>query len=224
MKVCTKCKINKEDSAFYFIKAKNRKATYKNSCKECDKIYKKSIDEQCRMRTKIVITNKVCTGCKKNKEINAFCKLDISSDGYTTRCKACKLSWNKIYKQKNKEHFNKLRNLRLKLHPERRLVQQQNREAKKRNTGGRGIKAKEWLSIKKLYGNVCICCGTPEKISMDHVIPIFKGGRHEPENIQPLCISCNVKKFTAIIDFRPNFNFHEEVVSDSNSTLFSINN
>jgi hypothetical protein len=52
------------------------------------------------------------------------------------------------------------------------------------------------------YGKRCLCCGSIEKISLDHVIPIQKGGKDEVENLQPLCKSCNSRKNIKIIDYR----------------------
>lgn len=52
------------------------------------------------------------------------------------------------------------------------------------------------------YGRKCLCCGSIEKLSLDHVIPIQKGGLDIVENLQPLCLSCNSKKGTQIIDYR----------------------
>ena len=44
------------------------------------------------------------------------------------------------------------------------------------------------------YGMMCIKCGTTEKITIDHIVPVSKGGEDTHENIQPLCSSCNSKK------------------------------
>jgi 5-methylcytosine-specific restriction endonuclease McrA len=43
-------------------------------------------------------------------------------------------------------------------------------------------------------GYECVYCGANEKLSVDHVIPISKGGTDEMENLVVACIKCNSKK------------------------------
>ena len=40
----------------------------------------------------------------------------------------------------------------------------------------------------------CCHCGTKEKLQVDHIIPLSRGGRHDEENMQILCQLCNLKK------------------------------
>lgn len=59
--------------------------------------------------------------------------------------------------------------------------------------------------IRKLIferDKVCLCCGSSEKLSIDHVIPVNKGGENTIENLQTLCLSCNSRKSDKIIDYR----------------------
>jgi len=75
-----------------------------------------------------------------------------------------------------------------------------------RESGADGkITAKEWRELKKKYNYACLCCSRREpeiKLTLDHVVPLVKGGKNIISNGQPLCQSCNSKKGTRIIDYR----------------------
>lgn len=45
-------------------------------------------------------------------------------------------------------------------------------------------------------GYTCVNCGSTEKESLeiDHIMPISKGGKTEPGNLQTLCRNCNIRK------------------------------
>jgi 5-methylcytosine-specific restriction endonuclease McrA len=87
-----------------------------------------------------------------------------------------------------------------------------NRKARKLQTGG-SFTSKEWLDLKVKYNNTCLCCGKKEpdiKLSADHVIPLAKGGTSDIENIQPLCLTCNIRKYTKTIDYRLGMTFIQQ--------------
>ena len=64
----------------------------------------------------------------------------------------------------------------------------------------------EWELLKKQYGNRCPLCREEEPaitLTIDHIIPLSKGGSNYIENIQPLCKPCNSKKHTGIFRITP---------------------
>lgn len=44
------------------------------------------------------------------------------------------------------------------------------------------------------YGEKCQHCGATERLFIDHIIPLSKGGTNDYANLQLLCHSCNSKK------------------------------
>lgn len=51
-------------------------------------------------------------------------------------------------------------------------------------------------------GNCCLCCGALDNLTIDHIIPLSKGGLDHPTNMQTLCQPCNLAKGQQTIDYR----------------------
>lgn len=60
----------------------------------------------------------------------------------------------------------------------------------------------EWHELLSRYGNVCLACGSTERLTPDHVVPLARGGENVIDNIQPLCLDCNRRKNAKTIDHR----------------------
>ncbi len=43
-------------------------------------------------------------------------------------------------------------------------------------------------------GHRCRKCGSDRRLSLDHVIPVTSGGDNSADNLQTLCLPCNLKK------------------------------
>ena len=83
-------------------------------------------------------------------------------------------------------------------HRERFYQRNQERRARERNAGGRGVTAAQWREILRLADNRCAYCGTRAgKLTMDHIQPLSRGGEHDPMNVIPCCSNCNTIKRTS---------------------------
>ena len=57
----------------------------------------------------------------------------------------------------------------------------------------------DWIDITKKWENKCALCHILKKLTIDHIIPLSKGGMHTKENIQPLCGNCNSSKGSKLL-------------------------
>jgi 5-methylcytosine-specific restriction endonuclease McrA len=72
-----------------------------------------------------------------------------------------------------------------------------------KNASRGSFTAKEFKELCERYGNRCLSCGvTGVVLEADHVVPLTKGGADDISNIQPLCGSCNRRKFVDSVDYR----------------------
>jgi len=67
---------------------------------------------------------------------------------------------------------------------------------KREKAKARALKQSAWWRRKKSRG-VCYYCGRkvgPQALTMDHIVPLSRGGRSIKSNIVPCCKDCNNKK------------------------------
>jgi 5-methylcytosine-specific restriction endonuclease McrA len=63
------------------------------------------------------------------------------------------------------------------------------------NSGSVKVFERDWLRMLRRHDFRCAYCGIkPEKIHMDHVVPLKKGGRTSIGNVLPSCQHCNNTK------------------------------
>lgn len=65
--------------------------------------------------------------------------------------------------------------------------------ARHRNSIG-SFTSQEWRDKCALLGNVCIYCGEAKPLTVDHNVPLSRGGTNSIDNILPSCASCNSRK------------------------------
>jgi 5-methylcytosine-specific restriction endonuclease McrA len=79
-------------------------------------------------------------------------------------------------------------------HPEKSKEYDHRRRAKLKQVGGDGFTKEEWAQLKNDYNHLCAYCGKRKPLTIDHVVPIDRGGLHDISNMIPACKSCNSGK------------------------------
>lgn len=52
----------------------------------------------------------------------------------------------------------------------------------------------QWMKILRDFGHRCAYCNKAGKMTIDHVMPLSRGGRHSISNLVPACKACNKNK------------------------------
>jgi hypothetical protein len=140
---------------------------------------------------------------KFNKQRSEWTKKDRTRNPERYRTK------NRKYYASDLEKSRKSRRIRHQkwkdANPEKVAQNSRNRRALENNAVGK-FTVEQWTALKKKYSFMCLRCGQREpeiKLTPDHVLPLSRGGSNEIENIQPLCLMCNVSKGAKHIDYRP---------------------
>jgi 5-methylcytosine-specific restriction protein A len=64
----------------------------------------------------------------------------------------------------------------------------------------RELRKTRWWQ-QKISRGTCYYCGRnfkPSELTMDHIVPLVRGGRSTKDNLVPACKTCNTKKKTLL--------------------------
>jgi len=143
-----------------------------------------------------------CFKCDRVLSLADFYQAQSHPDGYSANCKDCtkKHSAKPEIRKKNTEKVRRLRKENPR-YAEIHRKQQSKRRAWKNNLDS-GLVTQEFLD--KLYTTeTCAYCKEfvePKNRTMDHVIPLKRGGLHHPDNLIMACGSCNFRKSSSTAD------------------------
>jgi 5-methylcytosine-specific restriction endonuclease McrA len=167
---------------------------------------------------------KTCSKCGQTKFVLEFTTDKEATTGRSSACHTCEAQRMKEYEknkraqrdetflekdreksrrkhERKKESINERHRVWHKNNQDKRHIYANNRRARTKNAAGQ-ITAQEFIELCAAYGNICLCCKEQKPLTADHVIPLSCGGSNSIDNIQPLCSTCNSKKFTKTIDYR----------------------
>lgn len=103
-----------------------------------------------------------------------------------------RMQYDREYREENKTKRYSYHKKWVDLNRDKISVFNQKRRARKKNADGE-FSARDYAALKKYYDR-CVYCGKEGKLSVDHVMPLAKGGKHELSNMVLACRSCNSSK------------------------------
>lgn len=160
----------------------------------------------------------ICSKCKTEKSETNFHKDPRYKTGFGSWCKECKKTYYKIYYQvrskkikaqskiyhcANREKDKITNKAYYQNHPEKAMLKCRKRKALKL-----GVRHEDYVSNYIFLRDNWICgiCGrkinkrlkwpNPLSSSLDHIIPLSKGGDDNPINVQAAHLRCNIGKHT----------------------------
>lgn len=166
---------------------------------------------------------KTCNRCNKKKEIGLFYKNPNVAGGIAHQCKDCVKKSAKNFYIKNYNRLKEERKVRYWKDPEGAINKsvvwgKKNKDKRKlirdrwtiKNKFSKSVMNRNW-NAKKLGANGsftaeellkkitelekrCGYCLEGEPYTIDHILPISKGGSNYIDNIMPACLKCNGQK------------------------------
>lgn len=142
-----------------------------------------------------------CTKCGEWKSFDDFPPNPRKSNGLGSHCRVCSRAAHRDWRARNPGYEKAWRER----NPERAAAHDAARTASRtyREQQAEGsVRAEIVERIWARDGRRCLSCGSEKRLTLDHIVPLSKGGTNRPDNLQTLCMPCNSKKGTKVIDYR----------------------
>ena len=100
---------------------------------------------------------------------------------------------------KRRSYFNNLETSKTYRKTHKEQIYEHNRAAFHKRRGAGDFDKDAWNKKLALLNYQCVYCGSKDRIEIDHIYPISKGGTNHIDNLQPLCAFCNNSKHNKIL-------------------------
>lgn len=139
------------------------------------------------------VKGKFCRTCSEWRPLEKF---GTRSDGYGMPRSDCTTCEGRLAYEGNPDARKRAVRKWQAAHPEkyREIKNAARNRRHKRKMLGPGISVAEYRELMALFGGLCAYCRVEKATTMDHVIPLSRGGLHEARNLLPACKGCNFEK------------------------------
>lgn len=160
---------------------------------------------------------KECRGCGVLKDSGEFTKRAQSLDGLSPDCKACRKAMKAreyarhrdVIRERGRRGYEAAREARLEAQRQWDAANRDKRaEARGRRRALKRSTTTGPIDLDALWTGVCPLCELPMSLeptapdpmtrSLDHIIPLARGGTHEQSNLQWTHLRCNLRKGTRL--------------------------
>jgi hypothetical protein len=159
---------------------------------------------------------KRCTKCHAFLDRSEYSKDASKKDGLSARCRRCdnnkRNDWRRrnpdrnreskrLWAQRNKDDIAKKNTAWKKSNPDRVRTYNLRRLQLEKNAPGGPYDPNrpDYQQRVRLYGGMCAYCGLVPYVSLEHGVPLSRGGGNWAANIFPVCHACNSRKHTKIL-------------------------
>lgn len=161
-----------------------------------------------------------CTLCNEARPLEDFPARKAKRNGRASRCRECEREYRRQWERDNKEHRKasrephamkakrqreawRQRNLTryrekqaayAESRPEVQTAARNGYRARQAGVEGRTLTPEECATILTAFGHRCAYCGADGRVTIDHAVPLSRGGPDDLANVLPACKPCNGSK------------------------------
>ena len=165
------------------------------------------------------MTTKHCPKCGRDLPTTEFHRDKSRPSGLYSYCKECNYRSSRRYREQKPEYYAEYNRQYRSDHLDE-LREYSRQYSKKRYANNKGLwveyvrtrRARKrangvhltlsaWKKRLASLGEECVYCGAQYE-SIDHIIPVSRGGNDSPENLAPACLACNLgKRNTPVLEW-----------------------
>lgn len=243
MKKCSRCQETKEN--IEFGKRTSSKDGLDSRCLKCIRECSKQSSDKNRTKnnSRVTVSSKLCPTCRVEKTADCFGTNPGSKDGLRNECKYCR-NVKTRHKYKNEDYFRDSESIRAaknyiknrdyilnrtkqwsKNNLDKKVEQRHRRQARLYGQIEFDLPKNFIKILREKQNNTCFYCSKSEvKLTVEHMMPLSRGGKHCFNNVILACTTCNFSKHNKTLSEWLEHNQKLQISGIVSDTLITICN